>query len=194
VKNIVVFASGSGSNFQAVIDSIKNGQLEAEITGLIASKPGIGAIKKAENAKIPYQVIRRPDFNNENQFSDAILNRLEEWNPDLLVLAGYMVRLPDIVIQKYPKRIINIHPSLLPKYGGKGYYGLKVHQAVLESGDAETGCTVHYVNEIYDDGPVIEQRKVPVLPDDTPQTLSERVLDEEHKLLPAVIKKLLTQN
>jgi phosphoribosylglycinamide formyltransferase 1 len=105
-----------------------------------------------------------------------------------------MVRLPEEIIRKYPKRIINIHPSLLPKYGGKGYYGLKVHQAVLESGDQVTGCSVHYVNEIYDDGPVIEQIKVPVLPGDTPQSLSERVLKEEHKLLPAVINKLLTQN
>jgi phosphoribosylglycinamide formyltransferase 1 len=165
-----------------------------KITGLIASKPGIGAIKKAEAANIPYQIIRRPDFDNENQFTEALNTKLSEWNPDLIVLAGYMVRLPEDIIRKYPKRIINIHPSLLPKYGGKGYYGLKVHQAVLESGDQVTGCSVHYVNEIYDDGPVIEQIKVPVLPGDTPQSLSERVLKEEHKLLPAVINKLLTQN
>jgi phosphoribosylglycinamide formyltransferase 1 len=194
VKNIVVFASGSGSNFQAVINAIEDGRIQAEITGLIASKPGIGAIKKAEAANIPYQIIRRPDFDNENQFTEALNTKLSEWNPDLIVLAGYMVRLPEDIIRKYPKRIINIHPSLLPKYGGKGYYGLKVHQAVLESGDQVTGCSVHYVNEIYDDGPVIEQIKVPVLPGDTPQSLSERVLKEEHKLLPAVINKLLTQN
>jgi phosphoribosylglycinamide formyltransferase 1 len=194
VKNIVVFASGSGSNFQAVINAIEDGRIQAEITGLIASKPGIGAIKKAEAANIPYQIIRRPDFDNENQFTEALNTKLNEWNPDLIVLAGYMVRLPEEIIRKYPKRIINIHPSLLPKYGGKGYYGLKVHQAVLESGDQVTGCSVHYVNEIYDDGPVIEQIKVPVLPGDTPQSLSERVLKEEHKLLPAVINKLLTQN
>jgi phosphoribosylglycinamide formyltransferase 1 len=194
VKNIVVFASGSGSNFQAVINAIEDGRIQAKVTGLIASKPGIGAIKKAEAANIPYQIIRRPDFDNENQFTEALNTKLSEWNPDLIVLAGYMVRLPEDIIRKYPKRIINIHPSLLPKYGGKGYYGLKVHQAVLESGDQVTGCSVHYVNEIYDDGPVIEQIKVPVLPGDTPQSLSERVLKEEHKLLPAVINKLLTQN
>jgi len=194
VKNIVVFASGSGSNFQAIINAVEDGRIHAEITGLIASKPDIGAIKKAETAKIPYQIIRRPDFDNESQFTEALLTTLSKWNPDLIVLAGYMVRLPEEIIRKYPKRIINIHPSLLPKYGGKGYYGLKVHQAVLESGDHETGCSVHYVNEIYDDGPVIKQTKVPVLPDDTPHSLSERVLKEEHKLLPAVINKLLTQN
>jgi phosphoribosylglycinamide formyltransferase 1 len=193
VKNIVVFASGSGSNFQAVINAVDEGRIEAAITGLIASKPGIGAIKKAEAAHIPHRVIRKADFENEELFADAILAELKKWKPDLIVLAGYMVRLPAQIIRKFPNCIINIHPSLLPRYGGKGYYGLNVHRAVLESGDSVTGCSVHYVNEIYDDGPVIEQRKVPVHPGDTPESLSERVLKEEHKLLPEVIHKLLTQ-
>jgi phosphoribosylglycinamide formyltransferase 1 len=191
LKKIVVFASGSGTNFQAVIDSVHSGRIQAKIAGLITSKDDIGAIERAEKAGIPYYVLKRSHFKNENQFGEAILEKLKIWKPDLIVLAGYIVKLPSSVIQKYPDSIINIHPSLLPKYGGRGYYGSRVHQAVIDEGESESGCTVHYVNEVYDEGPVIAQKKIKVLPGDTPESLAKRILKEEHKLLPAVINQLL---
>lgn len=191
MKKIVVFASGSGTNFQAIIEAVQSGKIQAKIAGLITSRDNIGAIERAEKTGIPKQVVRRSDFRDEELFANAILNKLDQWKPDLIVLAGYMIKLPSTVIQRYPGQIINIHPSLLPKFGGRGYYGARVHQAVIDAGENESGCTVHFVNETYDEGPVIAQKKVPVLPEDTPQSLAERILQEEHKLLPSVINQLL---
>lgn len=120
-------------------------------------------------------------------------DQLSRFNADLIVLAGYLLKIPEQIIREYRKRIINIHPSLLPKYGGKGFYGKRVHRAVLKSGDSETGCTVHYVSEEYDEGPIIAQTRVPVRESDDPDTLAARVLEQEHKLLPAVIATLVKQ-
>ncbi len=193
MKKIVVFASGSGTNFQSIIDSVGKGEIQAEIEGLIVSRRSAGASNRAEKAGIPVQVIRPADFNTEEAFGKEILRHLNRWEPDLIVLAGYMVKIPGNVIEAYPSRIINIHPALLPRYGGKGFFGKRVHQAVLDAGDKETGCTVHYVNEKYDQGPIIAQRNVPVKSDDTPESLARRVLSEEHKLLPQVIQQLLSK-
>lgn len=190
MKKLVIFASGSGTNMQAVIDKIEAGAIEVEIAGLIVNKPGIKAIERAEKFKIPVAIITDKD---ESRFTEKLKKKLNEWEPDLIVLAGFLKKIPDLIIKDYKNKIINIHPALLPKFGGKGYYGLKVHKAVLESGDAESGCTVHYVNEQYDKGPIIEQAKVPVKPSDTPEVLAKRVLKAEHKLLPSVIKKLINQ-
>lgn len=192
-KNIVVFASGSGSNFQAIIDAVEANNIDADITGLITSKTNIPAIDRALNAGIPFRAILPSQYSDSTAFGLAILDVLEEWKPDLIVLAGYMIKVPNNVTHRYRGRIINIHPALLPKYGGKGYYGERVHRAVLEAGEQESGCTVHYVDENYDRGPIIAQKKVPVLPGDTPQTLAERVLNEEHQLLPQVIQQLLSK-
>jgi len=189
VKKIVVLASGSGSNFQAIIDSIENKRLHAEVAGLIAGKPGIGAIERAETHRIPVKVIPAdadPDF-----LTTFLLETLDQWSPDLIVLAGFLKKIPGKVVDRYRDQIINIHPSLLPRYGGKGFYGIHVHEAVVQSGDRESGCTVHYVNEKYDDGSIIGQRRVPVLQDDTPESLAARVLKEEHSLLPQIINRLL---
>lgn len=191
MKNIVVFASGSGTNFQAIIDAVAERRIPGKITGLLASKDKIGAIEKAKKASIPYQVINPSNCSGEDEFASRIHDCLQEWQPDLIVLAGYMIKVPAEVIKTYEGTIINIHPSLLPKYGGKGYYGLSVHKAVLEAGETVSGCTVHFVDNEYDRGDVIAQKKVNVLPDDTPETLSLRILAEEHILLPEVIKKLL---
>lgn len=191
MKNIVVFASGSGTNFQAIIDAVVDGRITGKITGLIASKDKIGAIEKAKKASVPYHVINPSYCTGKNEFANKILDCLRAWQPDLIVLAGYMIKIPAEVVKTYEGRIINIHPSLLPKYGGKGYYGMIVHKAVLEAGETESGCTVHFVDDEYDRGDVIAQRKVPVFPYDTPETLSSRILTEEHKLLPEVIRKLL---
>jgi len=191
LKNIVVFASGSGTNFQAIIDSVRDGKINASISGLIASKTGIGAIGRAENSGIPYHVL---PSENQNDFEDQLLAKLTEWQPDLIVLAGFLKKIPTSIIDRYKDRIINIHPSLLPKFGGKGFYGMNVHRAVIEAGEKQSGCTVHYVNEQYDRGDIICQKMVPVTEDDTPETLAKKVLIEEHKLLPEVITKLINAN
>lgn len=175
---------------QAIIDEIKAGEIQAEIAGLIVNKPEIKAIERAKKFNIPVTVITDKDGNS---FEDKLKTQLKEWEPDLIVLAGFLKKIPNLIIKEYKNKIINIHPALLPKYGGKGYYGLNVHKAVLESGDNESGCTVHYVNEEYDKGPIIDQAKVPVQSSDTPEILAKRVLKAEHDLLPSVIKKLINQ-
>ncbi|MCG2589156.1 phosphoribosylglycinamide formyltransferase [Rhodohalobacter sulfatireducens] len=190
MKKLVIFASGSGTNMQAIIDEIESGKIRAEIAGLIVNKSEIKAIKRARKYNIPVSIITDKD---DETFSSKLNEQLSEWKPDLIVLAGFLKKIPDLIIKKYQNKIINIHPALLPKYGGKGFYGLNVHRAVLESGDKESGCTVHYVNEEYDKGPIISQEKVPVHSTDTPENLAKRVLKAEHKLLPSVIKKLINQ-
>jgi len=194
LKNIVVFASGSGTNFQSVIDAVEAGAIDARITGLLASRDGIGAIRRAEHHDIPFRVLHPAFFTEHPEYETTLLRILDEWSPDLIVLAGYMIKIPDSVIHRYAHRIINIHPSLLPKYGGKGYYGIRVHRAVIENDEKESGCTVHEVNEAYDQGPILGQIRVEVRADDTPESLAQRVLAEEHKLLPGVIADLINSN
>ncbi len=189
MHNLVFFASGSGTNFQSVIDAIHSGELNARIAGLISDRAHAGAINRAEKNNIPAYVL---DLAHPGS-GDRLLHLLSELNPDLIVLAGYLKKIPDDVIQAYRGKIINIHPSLLPKYGGKGFYGLNVHRAVVENKEKISGCTVHFVDEIYDNGSVIEQVKVPVDESDTPESLAKKILQKEHELLPDTIKNLLTQ-
>lgn len=188
MKKLVVFASGSGSNFQAIIDAVENGTISAEIAGLISNKKEAGAVGRAQKHQIPVRIIPAED---PGFFVKELPRQLDIWSPDLIVLAGFLKKIPDKILKKYPRRIINIHPSLLPKYGGKGFYGQRVHQAVLDAGDDISGCTVHYVNEEYDRGDIIRQERVDVLPGDTPETLAARVLSREHQILPVVIKDLI---
>lgn len=190
MHKLVVLASGSGSNFQAIIDAIHRGDINANIVGLITNKSGIGAIKRAEKNSIPVKVIAPDD---PNSFHKNLLETLLDWNPDLIVLAGFLRKIPNEIIEAFSGKIINIHPSLLPKYGGKGFYGKRVHQAVINAKETESGCTVHLVNEQYDAGSIIEQVVVPVLPTDDAETLAKKVLEQEHKLLPEVINKILTK-
>lgn len=190
----MVLASGSGTNFQSIIDSVQNGSLNAVITRLIASRNDIGAIEKAEKAGIPYEVIAPRYFQDHDDFADKLLKAIQSAEPDLIVLAGYLIKIPSAVIRTYPGKIINIHPALLPAYGGKGYYGLRVHKAVIADKMTESGCTVHFVTEEFDEGPILSQRTVPVYPDDTPEELAKRVLKEEHILLPQTIKSILENN
>lgn len=178
IPRIAVFASGSGSNFQAILDAIASGRLDASVSALIASKPGIGAILKAEKHGIPV-------------FIGDATQALESSKPDLLVLAGYLKPIPSHIIEAFPNRILNIHPALLPNFGGKGMYGRHVHEAVIAAGEAESGCTVHIVTENYDEGPVLAQARVPVLPGDTAETLAARVLEQEHFLYPHIIQQVL---
>lgn len=191
MKNLVFFASGSGTNFQAVIDAVETGNIDAKIRGLITNKTDIGSINRAKKHNIPVRLLQPSEFNTPASYEEALLSTLKNWEPYLIVLAGYLLKIPDAVIKTYEGQIINIHPSLLPKYGGKGFYGLNVHKAVLEGGETETGCSVHVVTREYDEGPVLAQRKVAVHKTDTPEKLAARVLKQEHQLLPAVIKNLV---
>lgn len=189
MHNLVFFASGSGTNFQSVIDAIESGQIEAQIKGLVTNRSEAGAIKRAQKHGIPSYVID----SNAPDFEQKLLDLLSKLNPDLIVLAGYLKKIPTSIINTYSGKIINIHPSLLPKYGGKGYYGMNVHRAVIENKEDVSGCTVHFVDEIYDNGQIIEQIEVPVSSADSPESLAEKILYREHELLPNTIHKLLTQ-
>lgn len=191
MKHIVVFASGSGTNFQSLIDAVKAGQIPARIQGLITNKSNIKALERAHAHGIESVVLAPSAFESEQAYVDALQKTLADWKADLIVLAGYMIKVPADIIEKYEGRILNIHPSLLPKYGGKGFYGIKVHRAVIENNERESGCTVHIVNEEYDQGPVLAQKKVPVLKTDTPEILAKRVLQKEHELLPEVVAEII---
>lgn len=191
--NIVVFASGSGTNFQSIIDAAEDGQINGRIRGLVTNKEDIRSIERAHNHNIEHTTIKPADFTYTSDFAKALLTQLEKWETDLIALAGYMIKIPSPVIQKYEGRILNIHPSLLPKYGGKGFYGERVHQAVIDNKETESGCTVHLVTEIYDDGPILAQRKVPVYESDDAAQLAARVLEQEHILFPEVIAKLANE-
>lgn len=193
MKGLVVFASGSGTNFQSLIDAIEKGELSATINGLITDKADIGSIDRANDHNIPHKVIAPSDFNSESEFADALVQQLEAWNADLIILAGYLKKIPLQVIETYKNRILNIHPSLLPKYGGKGFYGLNVHKAVIENREPVSGCTVHLVNEEFDKGPILAQTEVPVEPNDSPEKLAARILKQEHKLLPATVRDYLNK-
>lgn len=188
---LAVFSSHSGSNFQAIIDAIKNNELDAQIVCLVTNNSNAYCIERAKTNNIPYYHISSKTHPNEEDYVNAILTVLENHQVDLIILAGYMKIVPQKVIQKYKNRILNIHPALLPKFGGKGMYGINVHQAVLNAGEKITGATVHLVDEIYDNGRILSQMQVEVLPEDTPETLSQRVLEIEHILYPKTIQEII---
>ena len=191
MKKIAVFASGSGSDFQSVIDENEREPF-CEISLLVASKEGIYALERAKAHNIEAIVRSKKDFpSNEEMFED-IIRELNARNIDFVVLAGYLNMIAENFVKAFPDRIINIHPSLIPSFCGKGYYGLNVHRAALEYGVKISGCTVHFVEENYDSGAIILQRCVPVLEDDTPETLQARVLEEEHRALPEAVRLLTT--
>lgn len=191
MKKIAVFASGSGSDFQSVIDENAREPF-CEISLLVASKEGIYALERAKAHNIEAIVRSKKDFpSNEEMFED-IIRELNARNIDFVVLAGYLNMIAENFVKAFPDRIINIHPSLIPSFCGKGYYGLNVHRAALEYGVKISGCTVHFVDEHYDSGAIILQRCVPVLEDDMPETLQARVLEEEHRALPEAVRLLTT--
>jgi phosphoribosylglycinamide formyltransferase-1 len=187
--NVVVFGSGRGTNFKAVLDAIADGSIPlARISLVISNNATAGILDIARSGNIPALHISQKQFETEETFVAALLETLRSHGTDLVVLAGYMKRLPPPVVHAYRNRIINIHPALLPKFGGHGMYGIHVHEAVLAAHETVSGATVHLVDEEYDRGPVLLQRTVPVLPDDTPGTLAARVLLVEHQLLPDAIR------
>ncbi len=184
---IAVFASGTGTNFQAIYHAIERNELDAEVVGLITNNPGAGARDFAENNSIETAVINKKIHGEEN-IDTEILNCLRNWNTELIVLAGYMKMVGDPVIDSYKNRILNIHPALLPSFGGKGMYGMHVHEAVIEHGVKVSGVTVHLVDNEYDTGPIVMQRVVPVYDTDTPEVLQNRILKEEHTIYAEAIK------
>lgn len=186
MKNIVVLVSGGGTNLQAIIDAQNRGEIpNGKITCVISSKADVYALKRAEQNNIPTRVIPRKEYSDVFSYSEAVLTALNEEMADLVVLAGFMTILDEIVTKAYPYKIINVHPALIPSFCGKGYYGLKVHEAVLEYGVKITGATVHFVNEEADAGAIILQGTADVLNDDTPEILQKRVMENvEWKLLP----------
>ena len=181
--NIAVLVSGGGTNLQALIDAQGKVLQHGKIKLVISSKPDVYALQRAEQAGIEHCVIAKRDYVTQEEFSNAILKQLQSYQIDMIVLAGYLSILDETIIRAYPNRIINIHPSLIPSFCGKGYYGLKVHEAALEYGVKVTGATVHIVNEIPDGGKILLQKAVDILPFDTPETLQQRVMEEAEWIL-----------
>ncbi len=189
MKRIAVFASGGGTDFQSIIDANERERF-CEIAYLIASKEGIGAIDRAQKHGISTAVFSKSAYPDLETHYTELTYLLNVNRVDYIILAGWLKIIPESFIKKFADRIINIHPSLIPAFCGAGYYGLKVHKAALEYGAKVSGCTVHFVNEIPDGGAIIAQTAVAVKEDDTPENLQNRILEEEHKLLPYCVKKL----
>lgn len=187
--NVVVLVSGGGTNLQAIIDAVENGTItNTKLIGVISNNKGAYALERAAKHNIPGTCISPKHFESRDAFNQAFLDKLDQLNPDLIVLAGFLVVIPPAMIQKYENRIINIHPSLIPSFCGTGYYGLKVHEAALARGVKVVGATVHFVDEGTDTGPIILQKAVEVEPGDTPKDLQLRVMEQaEWKILPKAI-------
>jgi phosphoribosylglycinamide formyltransferase-1 len=190
---IAVFCSGTGSNFQAIFHYLKRKQLKAEIVLCMSNRSQCEAMEFARQNGITTVHITEKQFSSFDDFAIAMVQCLEDHNIDNILLAGYMRKVPDAVVTAFPDKILNIHPALLPKFGGEGMYGINVHTAVLRAGETESGATVHFVNEEYDKGRILLQKKVPVLPEDTPETLAAKVLECEHRLYPEALEKLLSE-
>ena len=186
--NIAVFASGRGSNFQAILNAISAGLLPARIVVLISNNSNAGAIEIARVNQIPTNHLSQKMFSSENALADAMLKVLEEHRAEFIALAGYLKKIPGPVIRRFRDRIANIHPALLPSFGGEGMYGRRVHEAVIASGEKISGATVHLVNEDYDRGPIVLQKTVPVVCDETPDSLAAKVLKIEHEIFPLALK------
>ena len=191
---IAVLVSGGGTNLQALIDGIKSGSIpNAKISLVVSNNPGVYALERAASAGIEAKVISPKDFDDREAFHAALIGALDEAGVDLVVLAGFLVNIPPEMISRYRGRIINIHPSLIPSFCGKGYYGLKVHEAALARGVKVTGATVHFVDEGTDTGPIILQKAVEVQEGDTPKVLQQRVMEQaEWVILPEAVKLIAT--
>lgn len=186
---IVVCVSGGGTNLQAILDALDEGKItNTQILGVLSNNPGAGALDRARSRGLPGIVMSPKEYGDREAFNEAFTAKMCELAPDLVVLAGFLVKIPPQMVSRFGDRIVNIHPSLIPAFCGVGYYGLKVHEKVLERGAKVTGATVHFVNDGMDEGPIISQKAVAVEEDDTPQTLQRRVMEQaEWILLPRAI-------
>ena len=188
MKKILLFASGTGSNVENIIHHFKNHQ-DIIVVGVLTNNPNAQVIDKAKNHNVPTLI-----FNREQLTDGFVFDKIAELKPDLIVLAGFLWKMPEEIVKAYPNKIINIHPALLPKYGGKGMYGIKVHQTVLDNKEKETGITIHYVNEHYDEGEFIFQQKVAIEDCKTPEDVADKIHELEHKHFPIIIEKILNPN
>lgn len=187
-KNIAVFASGNGSNFRAIHRAVTEEAFPGRIDLLVSNQPDCGAVAFAAKNRIRAEIINFRQYPDKLSLGQHLISILTALPADLIVLAGFLKMIPDSVVQAYKHRILNIHPALLPRFGGKGFYGIRVHEAVIASGAKLSGATVHFVDEIYDHGPILAQASVPVLAEDTAETLAQRVLGVEHSLYPHAVK------
>ena len=189
MKNLVIFASGSGSNAENIIRYFAS-KPDFCVKKIYCNVPGAYVLERARQLQVPACVFTREEFRNP----DKLLRRLQDEGTDFIVLAGFLWLVPPCITAAYPNRIVNIHPALLPAYGGKGMYGHHVHEAVLAAGEQQSGITIHYVNDRYDSGDIIFQATCPVLPDDTPDTLAARVHELEYRHFPRVIEEVLIKS
>lgn len=185
MKNIIIFASGSGSNAEIIINRFKDSDF-VRVVAVFTNKIDAGVIERAKNHKIPFEVFSKEEFHNER-----FLDLINKYKPELIVLAGFLLKVPEYLVRSFPNRIVNIHPALLPKYGGKGMYGMNVHKAVFENKEKLSGMSIHYVNEHYDEGNIIFQESVNIEDCQTPEEVALKVLALEHKNYPAVIEEVL---
>lgn len=185
MKKIAILASGEGTNAERIIRYFLE-KRTAEVVLVITNKAQAGVLKRAERLSVPSLILTAQEF-----AGGKALEALHLYNIDFIVLAGFLLKVPDTILHDYPNKIVNIHPALLPKFGGKGMYGSHVHQAVIDSNEKESGITIHYINEHYDEGNTIFQATCPVLPDDTPDTLAARVHQLEYEYFPRVIERAI---
>lgn len=187
-KNLIIFASGAGSNTKNIIDFFRNDP-SVHIALIVSNKPEAGVLRIASDEEIPSLVIEKEQFFRGNAYVDVF----QKYQPELIILAGFLWKIPSLLIDSFPNKIINIHPALLPKYGGKGMYGHFVHEAVKAAGETETGITIHLVDEHYDHGDNIFQATIPLDDSDTPETIAQKVHQLEYKYFPEIIREILTK-
>lgn len=187
-KNIIIFASGAGSNAHEIINYFKKNK-QTKITLIVCNNPKAGVLQIAANEQIPVLLIQRDQFKQTGYLSE-----IEKYDPKLIVLAGFLWMIPEVLVNRFPEKIINIHPALLPAYGGKGMYGSAVHKAVIESNEKESGITIHYVDDKYDHGRTIFQAKCALDENETPESLAKKIHALEHKYYPVVIERVLNDN
>ena len=188
MKKIVIFASGSGTNAENIIKHFKNTS-SGKVVSVFTNNPKAYVIERAKNFQIPTEV-----FSKDELIEGKVLQKINIIKPDLIVLAGFLLKFPENIIAQYPNKIINIHPALLPKYGGKGMYGMNVHKAIVENKEKETGISIHYVNENYDEGNIIFQKKVTLLITDTPEVVAEKIHELEQKYFPTIVEEVLLKS
>jgi phosphoribosylglycinamide formyltransferase-1 len=185
MKKIIIFASGSGTNAENIIKHFKNTSTGTVIS-VFTNNPKAYVIERAKNFQVPTEIFTREELN-----IGEVLQKINNLQPDLIVLAGFLLKFPENIIAQYPDKIINVHPALLPKYGGKGMYGMNVHKAIVENKEKETGISIHYVNEHYDEGNIIFQKAITVLVTDTPEVVAEKIHELEQKYFPTIVEEVL---
>jgi phosphoribosylglycinamide formyltransferase-1 len=185
MKKIIVFASGSGTNAENIIKYFSQIEI-AKVVSIFTNNASAKVIERAKNHDIPVEIFSKNELLERN-----VLQKIQEIDPDLIVLAGFLLKFPENIIEQYPNKIINIHPALLPRYGGKGMYGMHIHRAIVNNKEKETGISIHYVNENYDEGGIIFQQNVALTDEDTPETVAEKIHELEQKHFPEIIHRIL---